>query len=55
VVDRPVDHRGGDDLVAEDLTPGGEGLLLVTIRLARSSRLETSENIRLAAWASKGM
>jgi hypothetical protein len=27
VVDEPVDHRGGDDLVAEDLAPGGEGLV----------------------------
>jgi hypothetical protein len=27
VVDEPVDHRGGDDLVAEALAPGGEGLV----------------------------
>ena len=27
VVDEPVDHRGGDDLVAEDLAPGREGLV----------------------------
>jgi hypothetical protein len=24
VVDEPVDHRGGDDLVAEDLAPARE-------------------------------
>ena len=27
VVDEPVDHRGGDDVVAEDLAPGREGLV----------------------------
>jgi hypothetical protein len=27
VVDEPVDHRGGDDLVAADLAAGGEGLV----------------------------
>ena len=27
VVDEPVDHRGGDDLVAEDLAPGRERLV----------------------------
>src|SRR5207248_7928920 len=27
VVDEPVDHGGGDGLVAEDLAPGGEGLV----------------------------
>ena len=27
VVDEPVDHRDGDDLIAEDLAPGGEGLV----------------------------
>ncbi len=27
VVDEPVDHRGCDDLVAEDLAPGGEGFV----------------------------
>jgi hypothetical protein len=27
VVDEPVDHGGGDDLVAEDLVPAGEGLV----------------------------
>src|SRR6266487_7077648 len=27
VVDEPVDHRGGDGLVAEDLAPGGERLV----------------------------
>jgi len=26
-VDEPVDHGGGDDFVAEDLAPGGEGLV----------------------------
>ena len=25
VVDDAVDHRGGDDLVAEDVSPAGEG------------------------------
>ena len=27
VVDESVDHRGGDDVVAEDLAPGAEGLV----------------------------
>jgi hypothetical protein len=27
VVDEPVDHGGGGDLVAEDLAPGREGLV----------------------------
>ena len=36
VVDESVDHGGGDDVVAEDLAPAGEGLVAVTIRLARS-------------------
>ena len=27
MVDEPVDHRGGDDVVAEDLAPGAEGLV----------------------------
>jgi hypothetical protein len=26
-VDEPVDHRGGDDVVAEDLASGAEGLV----------------------------
>jgi hypothetical protein len=30
-VDDPVDHRRGDDIVAEYLAPRAEGLLLVTI------------------------
>ena len=37
VVNEPVDHRGGGDVVAEDLAPGAEkGLLEVTIIEARS-------------------
>jgi hypothetical protein len=36
VVNEAVDHGGGDDVVAEDFAPAAEGLLLVTIRLARS-------------------
>ena len=36
VVDEPVDHGGGDGLVAEDLAQAENGLLLVTIKLARS-------------------
>jgi hypothetical protein len=35
VVDKPVDHGVGDNLVAEDLARPS-GLLEVTIRLARS-------------------
>jgi hypothetical protein len=27
VVDEPVDHRGGDHVVAEDLAPAAEGLV----------------------------
>jgi hypothetical protein len=36
VVDEPVDRRGGGGVVAEDLARAENGLLLVTIRLARS-------------------
>ena len=36
VVDEAVDYRDGGDLVAEDLAPGRERLLLVTISEARS-------------------
>jgi hypothetical protein len=55
VVDEPVDHRRGDDLVAEDLAPGGEGLVRGDDQRGALVAEETSENIRLAAWASKGM
>ena len=54
VVDEPIDHRGGNDVVAEDLAPAN-CLLLVTIIDARSYREETSANIRFAAWGSNGM
>jgi hypothetical protein len=36
VVDEPVDHCGGDGLVAEDLAPGGERLVRGDDQLARS-------------------
>jgi hypothetical protein len=36
VVDEPVDHRGGDDLVAEGLAQAENGLFEVTISEARS-------------------
>jgi hypothetical protein len=36
VVNEPVDHRGGGDLVAEDVAQAENGLLLVTIIDARS-------------------
>jgi hypothetical protein len=36
VVDEAIDHGRGDDVVAEDLAPCREGLVLVTITLARS-------------------
>jgi hypothetical protein len=36
VVNESVDHGGGGDLVAEDLPQPENGLLEVTIRLARS-------------------
>jgi hypothetical protein len=35
VMDEPVDHRGGDDLVAEDLAQPEKGLWLVTISEAQ--------------------
>ncbi len=54
VVDEAVDHGGGDHVVAEDLSPA-KGLLLVTIRLARSYLAETSWKNRFAASASNGM
>jgi hypothetical protein len=52
-VDEAVDH-GGDHVVAEDLAPP-KTLLLVTIKLARSYREDTSWKNRFAASASKGM
>ena len=36
VVDEPVDHRGGDHVVAEGSPQRPKGLLEVTISLARS-------------------
>jgi hypothetical protein len=36
VVDEPVDHCGGDHVVAEDLAQRPKGLLDVTMRLAPS-------------------
>jgi hypothetical protein len=36
VVDEAVDHGGSDYVVAEDLAPAAEDLLLVTIKLAPS-------------------
>jgi hypothetical protein len=36
VVDEPVDHRGGDGLVAEGLGPGGERLVRGDDQRARS-------------------
>ncbi len=35
-MDEPIDHRGGGDLVAEDLAQPLKGLLEVTISEARS-------------------
>jgi hypothetical protein len=42
MVHQPVDHRGGHGGVAEDLAPATEGLLEVTIALARSQRDDRS-------------
>jgi hypothetical protein len=36
VMDEPVDHGGGNDVVAEYLSHRPKALLLVTMRLARS-------------------
>jgi len=41
-VDEAVDHGGGGDVVAEDLSPAPNGLLLVTIKLALSYLADTS-------------
>lgn len=50
VVHQPVDHGGGHDVVAEYSSPQRpNGLLEVTMRLARSYRDETSWKNRLAA------
>jgi hypothetical protein len=54
VVNEPVDHRGSDDVVAQDLALTAEGLVGVTIIEARSQRRETSMNIRLAACGPRG-
>lgn len=37
VVDQSVDHRGGDDVVAEDLTQRPKGLLLVPRKADRKA------------------
>jgi hypothetical protein len=55
VVDEPVDHGDGDDLVAEDLAPGGEGLVGGDDQGGAFVAAADERNIRLAAWASKGM
>jgi hypothetical protein len=55
VVPEAVEHRGGHHLVAEDLAQEENGLLEVTIKLARSYRALTSWRIRLAAAGSKGI
>ncbi len=54
MVDEPVDHGSHHDRIAEDLAPGGERLVDVTITEPRSEREETSWRNRLAASA-KGM
>jgi hypothetical protein len=36
MVDEPVDHRGGYDVVAEDLAPAAEGLVAGDDQAARS-------------------
>jgi hypothetical protein len=56
VVDKPVDHGGGDHVVTEDFTPTAERLVGgAAISEARSYRLETSWKNRFAASGSKGM
>jgi hypothetical protein len=54
-VDEAVDHGGSDDVVAEDFTPAAEGLLEVTMRLARSWCAEINWKNKLAASGSNGM
>jgi hypothetical protein len=49
MVDELVDHRRGDDLVAEDLAPAREGLVRGDDHRRPLVAEEASENIRLAA------
>src|SRR5271166_4323603 len=55
MVDEAVDHGGCYHVVTEDFAPAAEGLVLVTIKLARSYRADTSWKNRLAASGSNGM
>ncbi len=55
VVDEPVDHLGGDELVAEDLAPDGEALVAGDDQRGAFVTAGDERDIRLAAGASKGM
>ena len=54
-MDEAVDHRDGDGVVAEDLAPGGEGLVAGDDQACALVAAATSMNIRFAAWGSNGM
>ena len=55
VVNQAVDHPGGDDVVAEDLAPGAEGLVGGDDQARAFVARKTSMNIRFAACGSNGM
>ena len=55
VVDEAVDHRGGDGVVAEDLTPAAKGLVGRDDKRGTFVAGETSWKKRFAASGSKGM
>jgi hypothetical protein len=54
VLDEPVDHGGGDDVIAEDFAPAAQGLVPVTMREARSCPEETSWKNRFAGFWFEG-
>ena len=55
MVDEAVDHRGGDGVVAEDLTPAAKGLVGRDDKRGTFVAGETSWKKRFAASGSKGM
>ena len=54
VLDEPVDHGGGDDVIAEDFAPAAQGLVPVRMREARSCPEETSWKNRFAGFWFEG-
>ena len=55
VVHKSVDHRGGDDVIAEHLAPAAEGLVAGDDQGGAFVAADTSWKNRFAASGSKGM